>query len=101
MWMDSTLAIPGKLLDPKKALDVVKYALVMGNPLKPSDTPEWLTNLLRGKEPTLAKKLVANAATTGFTKKFIDDNKIVIDHPEMKTYQRVIQRVRAVIGFCA
>ena len=40
-----------------------------------------------------------SVTSTGVTKKFIDDNKISIDHPEMRTYQRVVQRVRAVVGF--
>ena len=101
MWMEAMPLLSGKSLDPKKALDVVKYALVMGNPLKPSETPDWLTNLLKDKPPTLENKLNVVTTTSGFNKKFIDDNKIQIEHPEMKSYQRVVQRVRAVVGFCA
>ena len=37
--VESIPSIPGKPLDPRMALDVVKYALVMGIPLKPSKTP--------------------------------------------------------------
>jgi len=101
MWMDTMPSLPGKSLDPKKAIDVVKYALVMGNPLKPHDTPGWLTNMLKGKEPTMENKLAVVSKTSGFTKQFIADNMITIEHPEMKSYQRVVQRVRAVVGFCA
>ena len=32
-------------------------------------------------------------------KKFIEDNKAKVEHPEMSTYQRIVQRVRAVNGF--
>ena len=33
------------------------------------------------------------------TNKFITDNKIIIQHPKMKRYPQVVQRVRAVAGF--
>ena len=32
-------------------------------------------------------------------KRFIDDNKIKVEHPEMSPYQRIVQRVRAINGF--
>ena len=31
----------GKLLDPMKAIDVVQYALLMGDPLRPGEIPSW------------------------------------------------------------
>ena len=88
----------GKLLDPMKAIDVVKYALLMGDPLRPGEIPSWFVALLKGNPPTFQNKLSA-ITSTGITKKFLDDNKIQIDHPEMKTYTRIVQRTRAVLGF--
>ena len=32
-------------------------------------------------------------------KRFIDDNKIKVEHPEMSSYQRIVRRVRAINGF--
>ena len=32
-------------------------------------------------------------------KKFIEDNKVKVEHPDMSIYQRIVQRVRAVNGF--
>ena len=42
---------------------------------------------------------MAAVAQQGVTKKFITENKIIIQHPEMNRYQQVVQRVRAVAGF--
>ena len=42
---------------------------------------------------------MAAVTQQGVTKKFITDNKIIIQHPEMNRYQQVVQRVRAVAGF--
>ena len=54
--------------------------------------------MLKGNPPTFQNKLSA-ITSTGITKKFLDDKKIQIDHPEMKTYTRLVQRTRAVQGF--
>ncbi len=96
-WMEM-MPVTAAGLDPKKALDVVRYALAMGDPLNPFGVPSWMTGLLRGAPVTPKNKLAA-IATAGVTKRFIDDNKIKISHPEMNSYQRVVQRVRAVNGF--
>ena len=74
----------GTLFDPTKASDVVKYALLMGDPLNLGEIPYWLVSLLKNKAPTFQNKL-AVITLTGVTNKFIDDNKMQIDHPEMKT----------------
>ena len=42
---------------------------------------------------------MAAVTQQGVTKNFINDNKIMIQHPEMKRYQQVMQRARAVMGF--
>ena len=99
-WMDTmprVAAAAGKL-DPKKAIDVVKYALVMGDPLRPGEVPVWLKPLLKGGPPTIDVKIRA-VCGTGVTKQWLTDNKVLIDHPEMKNYARVVARVRAVVGF--
>ena len=97
-WMDTMAIASGGKLDPKKAIDVVKYALIMGNPLAPADIPPWLNALLKEKPPTFVNK-VAAVTQQGVTKNFINDNKITILHPEMKRYPQIMQRARAVAGF--
>lgn len=97
-WMSMMSEMSAGKLDPKKAIDVVKYALIMGDPLRPADMPSWLAALMNDKPPTFANK-VAAVTQQGVTKTFINDNKIQIQHPEMKRYQAIMQRVRAVAGF--
>ena len=97
-WMDSMAALESTAFDKTKALDIVKYALALGDPHKPFSTPEWLGRLLQGKEPSLKNKL-AVIGGKGVNKRFIDDNKIKVEHPEMSSYQRIVQRVRAINGF--
>ena len=99
-WVKSmhTEKIANVSLDPTKALDVVKYALALGNPLFPDDVSDWLRSLLQGKPPTFKNKLVALQAK-GVTKRFLDDKKAKICHPEMNSYAKVVLRVRAVNGF--
>ena len=70
----------------------------MGDPLNPGEIPSSFVALLKGKPPTFQNKLSA-ITSTGITKKLIDDNKFQIDHLEMKTYARIVQRTRAVVGF--
>ena len=81
-----------------KAIDVAKYALLMGDPLHLGEIPFWFVDLLKGNPPTFQNKLGA-ITSTGITKRFLDDNKIQIDPPEMKTYMRIVQRTRAVLGY--
>ena len=56
-WMDSMTALESTAFDKTKALDIVKYALALGDPHKPFSTPEWLRRLLQGKAPTFKNKL--------------------------------------------
>ena len=86
----------GKLLDPMMAIGVVKYGLLLGDSWNPGEIPSWLVALLKGKPPTLRNKN-GGSTSTGITKKFIDINKIQIDHLEMNTDTRIVQRTRAVL----
>ena len=54
--------------------------------------------MLKGAEPTLQNKRQAMFCS-GFHKKFLEEMKIKIEHPEMNSYQRVAQCVRATNGF--
>ena len=83
--------------DKTKALDVVNYALALRDPHKPFGTPDWLQSLLQGQEPSFKNKLAVIGICVN--KKFIEDNKAKVEHPEMSTYQRIVQRVRVVNGF--
>jgi hypothetical protein len=41
-WMESVRNLPGQPLDPDKALDVMKYAAILGDPRAPTAVPGWL-----------------------------------------------------------
>ena len=97
-WMDHMSSITKGRLDPNKALDVCKFATILGTPTQPLKCDKWLTALLKGKPPTFENKL--NAVTTsGVTQKYLQDNKATIAHPEMNHYKKLAARVRAVRGF--
>eukprot|EP00971_Amphidinium_carterae_P193878 3846899-Amphidinium_carterae.2 len=85
-------------LDPTKAIDVVKYALALGDPRDVWDCPEWLRGLLQKKAVTFSNKLMA-VSMKGVTKKFMDSSKVAIKHPQMNSYARVVTRVKALNGF--
>ena len=97
-WMEAMTKLPRKPLDNTKAVDIVKFALAQGNPLKPDEVPEWLQALLNNKPPTFHNKIEA-MCTRGVTKRFLEDKKAKIMHPEMFNYLKVVMRVRAVNGF--
>jgi hypothetical protein len=97
-WMQSMTVNTAGKLDPKKALDVVKYAVVLGDPLQPNYVESWMRNLLKGAAPTFENK-VAAVSTSGVTRKFLEEHKAQIVHPEMNSYKKVLSRVRAVAGF--
>ena len=82
-------------LDPNKALDVCKFATILGTPTQPLKCDTWLACLLKGKPPIFENKLDA-ITTNGVTTKYLQDNKATIAHPEMKDYKKVAARVRAV-----
>ena len=85
-------------LDPNKALDVCKFATILGTPTQPLKCDKWLTARLKGKPPTFEHKLEA-ITTPGVTHKYLNDNKATIAHPEMNQYKKLAARVRAVRGF--
>ena len=85
-------------LDHTKTMDIFKFALALGNPLAPDEVPGWMVSLLQGKIPNLRTKVQALSAK-GVTKRWLDDKKAKIEHPEMNTYNKVNLRVRAVLGF--
>ena len=99
-WMESMPGRTSGKLDNKKAIDVVKYALALGNPVAPHITANWLRSLLQDRPPTFLNKIDA-LCVKGVNKKFFDMQKVKIQHPEMNSYQRVVTRVRALIGFTA
>ena len=91
-------AITKGRLDPTKALDVCKFATILGTPTQPLKVDPWLRGLLRDKPPTFENKLDA-ITTPGVTVKFLLDAKATIAHTEMNDYKKVASRVRAVKGF--
>ena len=86
------------LLDPTKAIDIVKYALAIGDPLQPAVVPDLLRALLKGKAATYGNKIEA-LCTKGVTQRFLDDKWAKVMHPEMSNYTKIVLRVRAVNGF--
>ena len=91
-------AITKGRLDPNKALDVAKFAVILGTPTQPLKCDKWLASLLKGKPPTFENKLDA-VCTSGVTQKFLNDNKATIAHPEMNHCKKLAARVRAARGF--
>lgn len=77
---------------------MVKFAMILGDPLQPGQIDGWMKPLLKDKTPTFKNKLDA-VLMQGVNKKFIEDKKAKIEHPEMSTYKKVMLRVRAVSGF--
>ena len=64
-WIDGmSIQTKGKL-DPSKTVDVLKYALILGNPLNPAFVEPWLLPLLKGAPPTFENKLKAVTDTSG------------------------------------
>ena len=96
--MENMSSITKGRLDPNKALDVCKFATILGFPTQPLRCDEWLKNMLKGKPPTFDNKLDA-ILTAGVTQKFLQDHKATIAHPEMNHYKKIVARVRAVKGF--
>ena len=97
-WIEGVKLITSPSLDSTKAIDIVKFALAQGDPMKPDDAPDWLRALLLGKPATFKNRLAA-LCTKGVTKRFLEDKRAKINHPEMSTYAKVVLRVRAVLGF--
>ena len=98
-WIDGmSIQTKGKL-DPSKTVDVLKYALILGNPLNPAFIEPWLLPLLKGAPPTFDNKLKAVTDTSGVTQKFLVDSKATIAHPEINTFKKLVMRSRAVRGF--
>ena len=91
------VATRGKL-DSTKVVDVMKYAVILGNPLNPLQAEPWLTNLLQGDPPTFENKLKA-ICTNGVNQKFLIDQKASIAHPDINNFKTLSMRVRAVRGF--
>ena len=52
-------AIAKGRLDPNKALDVCKFAAILGTPTQPLKCDKWLSALLKWKPPTFENKLEA------------------------------------------
>jgi hypothetical protein len=57
-----------------------------------------MASLLQGKPATFQNKLNA-VLTPGCNQRFFQDKKAGIYHPEMNTYKKIFNRVRAVRGF--
>ena len=58
-WMDNMAIITKGRLDPNKALDVCKFATILGTPTQPLKCDPWMGSLLKGKPPTFDNKLDA------------------------------------------
>ena len=85
-------------LDNNKAMDVFKFALCLGDPRVPGVVPNWMTSLLKGKQPSIENKLAA-ISDPKVTIKLLNEKKATVNHPEMRTYQQIQLRTRALKGF--
>ncbi len=87
-------------LNPKNALDVVRYAVCLADPRRPSDLPLWMLKELAGKQPTMANRIAA-VTGKGVTKRWLADKKATPLHPQMNSYAAVACRHRFLRGFDA
>jgi hypothetical protein len=96
-WMGGITANTDGKLDPKKALGAVKYAIALGDPLRPTEVESCMRTLLKGAASSFENKVSA-ISMARVTRKFLD-RKAKIEHPEMNAYKKVLARDRAVDGF--
>ena len=105
-WQESVRNLPGKLLDPDKAIDVMKYAAILGDPRRPRDVPQWLAELLRAVSSgsamlvSMERKLAA-VTQKKVTRQFLTQKKVALVHPQIKVYADLALRHRFLRGFCA
>ena len=99
-WMDSLLRLSESQLSPNSALDIVKFAVILGDPRRPSSTPVWLSNELTKLNYTnTLENRVKAVCQKHVTKKFLQDNKASPIHPQMNSYAAVVTRHRFLKGF--
>lgn len=96
-WCQS-MGVWSSVLNPKNALDVVRYAVCLADPRRPSDIPAWMTAELKGKLPTMANRIAALTGK-GITKRWLSDRKANPCHPQMNSYAAVAARHRFLRGF--
>jgi hypothetical protein len=84
------------------ALDVFKFAVILGDPRRPADTPAWLSKELKnlGKAASLANKL-AVVCMKHVNKKYLAEHKANPIHPQMNSFAAFFLRYRTVRGFHA
>jgi len=84
------------------ALDVFKFAVILGDPRRPAETPTWLDNELKkmSKPPTFPNK-IAVVCQKHVNKKFLSDVKASPIHPQMNSFAAFFLRYRTVRGFTA
>ena len=104
LWMDSVRALPGKLLDPEKPLDVMKYVALMGDPRRPREVPAWLEDafakLKRGSAVSAGLQVKLEVVTNKLvTKQWLNSKKVSLLHPQIKCYADVALRHRFLRGF--
>jgi hypothetical protein len=99
-WMESLKRMSDSALNPGSALDIVKFAVVLGDPRRPLNTPAWLrdeltklnyTNTLENRVKAVCQKHVG--------KKYLSDQKAAPIHPQMNSYSAVVTRHRFLKGF--
>ena len=96
-WMQS-MRVWGSLLNPKNALDVVRYAVCLADPRRPSEIPSWMTTELAGKIPSMANRIAA-VTGKGVTKRWLSEQNANPCHPQMNSYVAVAARHRFLRGF--
>ena len=98
-WMQS-MGVWAGVLNNKNALDVVRYAVCLADPRRPTDIPAWLTKELAGQIPSMANRMAALTGK-GVTKRWLSDRKASPCHPQMNSYSAVASRHRFLRGFSA
>ena len=85
-WRAEVAALGNAALDQNKPIDVFKFALAIGDGINKEQAPAWLKTTLKGQANTFANRLHCLMSNNTVTVKFLNENKIVTAHPEMRTY---------------
>ena len=105
----NTMKRMASTLDADKALDVMTYAAILGDPRNPGAIPDWMRELFKkvaavpgvpqSPESATFSKKVAAITSKGITKQWLLAQKVVTMHPQMRSYTELALRHRFIRGF--
>ena len=99
-WMSSLARLSASALNPQCALDVVKFAVALGDPRQPLQTADWMkTELAKAGKPNTLAWRVRVVSQRHITRQFLSHVGAHPSHPQMNTYGSVCARHKFLKGF--